>query len=206
MKVTAVRQQVNRKYRYSVYVDGKYSFSLSENELLVAGISVGQELDEAELKDLNNRASLDKAYMRSIDLISRRARSEWEIRDYLKRKGYGEETQNHVVQRLVKAGLLNDMDFARQWVSSRRVLKLSSSRKLAMELRQKRIADDVISEVLGSDDQNDRHALRELVERKRRQNKYHDKLKLMQYLSRQGFNYDDIKAAIEDSSGDDSPA
>jgi regulatory protein len=198
MKITAIKQQVKRADRYSIYVDGKYAFSLSDTELIKLTLKVGQELGESEFRTLQNTAKLDKAYMRSLDLISRRARSEWEIRDYLKRKEYGVETQNTIVYKLKQVGLLDDLSFARQWASSRRALKLRSRRKLTSELRQKRVSDDVIAEVLADEENDDQKVLRELVERKRRQTKYQDKLKLMQYLSRQGFNYDDIKKVVEE--------
>jgi SOS response regulatory protein OraA/RecX len=38
-----------------------------------------------------------------------------------------------------------------------------------------------------------------VIERKRRQTKYQDDTKLMQYLARQGFGYDDIKSALQNS-------
>ena len=44
MKITSIKQQVKRADRYSIYVDDKYSFSLSEQELLSIKIKVGQEV------------------------------------------------------------------------------------------------------------------------------------------------------------------
>ena len=43
---------------------------------------------------------------------------------------------------------------------------------------------------------NELEVLKELIERKRKQTKYKDDLKLMQYLTRQGFSYDHIKTAL----------
>jgi SOS response regulatory protein OraA/RecX len=65
-----------------------------------------------------------------------------------------------------------------------------------MELRKKRIADEIIEEAVGRDEGDEHNALREIIERKRKQTKYQDDLKLMQYLARQGFNYDDIKSEL----------
>ena len=45
MKITAIKQQVKRQDRYSIYGDGKYLFSFSESELLNSGIKIGQELE-----------------------------------------------------------------------------------------------------------------------------------------------------------------
>jgi regulatory protein len=196
MKITAIKQQVKRADRYSIYIDGKYSFSLSEGGLLNTGLSINQEFSKEGLAELKDRAVIDKGYGRALNLISHRPRSEWEIRDYLIRKDYGEDTTNKIVNMLSGRGYINDTEFARRWVANRRLLKSISKRRLMLELRQKRIADEIIQSVLNNDETDEHEVLRELVERKRKQTKYQDNLKLMQYLVRQGFSYDDIKSVI----------
>jgi regulatory protein len=199
MKITDIKQQAKRADRYSIYIDGKYACSFSESELLNLGLRVGQELNVGEFEELKTNAILDKAYDRSLNLISRRPRSEWELRDYLKRKDSEPEVVEATIARLSERGYIDDLEFARRWVDNRRLLKATSKRRLSMELRQKRVSDDVIDQVLSQDETDEREVLRELVERKRKQTKYQDNLKLMQYLSRQGYNYDDIKSAIENT-------
>jgi regulatory protein len=203
MRITAIKQQVKRQDRYSIYVDEKYLFSFSENELISSGLKVGQELSEQELLALKDQAVLDKAYDRTLNLISHRPRSEWELRDYMKRKDYDEDVTAQTIERLRERDFVDDLDFARRWVESRRLLKSTSKRRLSQELRQKRISDDVISQVLEADETDEREVLRELIERKRKQTKYQDNLKLMQYLARQGFNYDDIKSSLDKFTGND---
>jgi len=198
MKITAIKQQVKRADRYSIYVDGKYAFSLSEGELLNTGLRINQEFTETELIELKDKAVLDKAYDRALNLISRRPRSEWEMRNYLKRKGYEETVIQETLNRLSISGYVNDLDFARRWVENRRLLKATSKRRLTQELRQKRVNDEIVEQVLSEDETDEREVLRELIARKRKQAKYQDNLKLMQYLSRQGYNYDDIKSVISE--------
>lgn len=200
MKITAIKQQVKRSDRYSIYGDGKYLFSFSEGELLGSGIRIGQELDETELNELRNKAVLDKAYDRALNLVSMRPRSEWEIRDYLKRKEYEPSIHDLVITRLNERGYLNDEDFAKRWVENRRLLKATSKRRLTQELRQKRIADDIIKAVLDNDETDEVEVLKTLIERKRQQSRYQDDQKLIQYLARQGFAYDQIKEALKMSS------
>lgn len=200
MKITAIKQQVKRADRYSIYGDGKYLFSFSEGELLASGLRIGQELNESNLAELKDKAVIDKAYDRAINLVSRRPRSEWELREYLKRKEYEIGVQDEVINRLSERGYVNDADFARRWVENRRLLKSTSKRRLSQELRQKRIADDIIKEVLENDETDELEVLKDLVERKRKQTKYQDDLKLMQYLARQGFSYDLIKESLTKSS------
>lgn len=194
MKITAIKQQVKRTDRYSIFVDGKYAFSLSESGLIDSRLASGQELDAAELKRLKKAAGLDKAYYNALRYVAIRARSEWEIAFYLKRKEVDKDTADEVIRRLRNLNLLSDLDFARSWISNRRTLKSTSKRRLRLELMQKHVPGDIIDEALAEDQTDERQALRDLIGKKR--HRYPDKQKLMQYLARQGFSYDDIKSTL----------
>lgn len=198
MKITDIKQQVKRKDRYSIYLDKKYSFSLSENELLVQGLRKGQEFDNVEFDKIQDIASEDKAYTRAFDLLSRRPRTVWEMQQYLKSKGYQTELSDKIVGRLLEKGYLSDIKFAESWVSSRRALKRTSKRKIKLELKQKHVSDSIINDVINNDETNEKEVIKQIIETKRTQSRYSDQQKLVSYLARQGFNYSDIKAAIEE--------
>lgn len=197
-KITDIRSQVKRADRYSIYVDGKYSFPLGESELLNTGIRIGQEFTQSELDALKDRAIVDKGYDRALNLIMRRPRSEWELRDYLKRKAYSPEATDTILNKLSERGFVDDADFAQRWVESRRLLKSTSKRRLTQELRQKRVPDEIIQLTLENDEADELDILRELILRKRKQSKYSDDLKLKQYLVRQGYNYGDVKSVLDE--------
>lgn len=196
MKITAIKQQVKRANRYSIFVDEKYVFSLSEGELISSGVHSGQELTSSEFETFKERSKLDKIYGLVLNLVARRPRSEKELRDYLRRKKYDEAVADTLLNKLSKSGLLNDEDFAQRWVENRRLLKPTSRRKLQLELRQKGIASETIEEVLSNDQTTDLDSLKDLINRKRRQTKYNDNTKLMQFLARQGYSYNDIRTAL----------
>ncbi|MEJ0072573.1 MAG: RecX family transcriptional regulator [Candidatus Saccharibacteria bacterium] len=198
MTITAIKQQERLKGRYSIYVDEKYAFSLSADALLDEQLHSGQELDEQQLKTYKKLSQDDKAYGLALAYLARRMRSRWELGDYFRRKGYDEALAQQIFEKLEKFGLVDDEKFAEAWVRNRRILKPVSKRRLTQELRQKRIADGVITRVLSDDETDERAVLRELIERKRRQTRYRDDLKLMQYLARQGFSYDDIKSVLNE--------
>lgn len=197
MQISAIKQQVKRHDRYSVYVDGKYAFSLSEGALIEQGLASGQELDPQRFKALKEAAGLDKAYGNALRYVAMRPRSEWELKDYFRRKGIDDEAAKQVTERLRDLGLLNDLAFARAWLANRRLLKSTSQRRLKLELRQKHVPDEVIAQVLDEDEADERSVLAELIAKKH--GRYPDKQKFMQYLARQGFSYDDIKAALDES-------
>ncbi|HEV7454292.1 MAG TPA: RecX family transcriptional regulator [Candidatus Saccharimonadales bacterium] len=200
MKISAIKQQVKRKDRYSVYIDGTYSFSLSESGLIENRLASGQELTDSDLQNLKKTAGLDKAYGNALRYVAMRPRSEWELRDYFRRKGVDEEYGSHIADRLRGVGLLDDLAFARAWASNRRLLKSISKRRLRLELQQKHVPSDVINQVLAEDETDERTALAELIEKK--QARYPDRQKFMQYLARQGFSFDDIKSALDGNTYD----
>jgi regulatory protein len=196
VKITDIKQQVKRQGRYSLYVDGKYSFSLSEPELMKSGIRIGREYAEAELEELQQTAVLDKANMRALDYLSRRPRSEWELRDYLKRKDYDPPTVDTILNKLSEYGYIDDLKFSQAWINNRRLLKPTSLRRLKQELMQKHVSKEVIEAALETDEGSEKTALQELINKKQQQSRYQDEQKLIAYLMRQGFNYGDIRACL----------
>lgn len=198
MKITDIKQQIKRKDRYSIFIDGKYGFALSESGLLSSGLKIGRELTGQELEELKSFSSQDKGLYRVLELLARRPRSEGEIKDYLKKKGYSEEEREKILNTLSAKAYINDESFATAWVESRRLLKPTSKRKLRLELRQKKISDEVISKVMEDDTADEKEIIKELIAKKSQQSRYKDRQKLMQFLARQGFNYPDIKAAFDE--------
>lgn len=197
MKITDILAQVKTKGRYSVFVDGKFAFGLSELGLINSGIKVGQDISETELAQLKKLSATDKLYNMTLNLIARRPRSQKELQDYLKRKTSDEQEHQEILNMLSR--FIDDEDFARRWVENRRLLKPISKRKLTLELKIKGISDQIINKVLRDDETSETGVLKELVIKKRKSTRYQDDQKLMQYLSRQGFNYQDIKNALSDS-------
>lgn len=200
MKITAIQQQIKRPERYSIFVDGKYSFSFGESALLEQGLRIGQELSEQEVHELKKRSSDDKIYNAAIRYIAMRQRSEWEITSYLERKSAEPALQTQILNKLSDYGYVDDEKFAAAWVENRRLLRPISKRKLQQELKVKRVSNEVIEKVLQGDETDELAVLKALIIKK--QPRYPDRLKLMQYLARQGFQYDDIKTAISELEND----
>lgn len=161
-----------------------------------SGIRINREYTAQELEELKQTAIVDKAYMRSLDYIARRPRSEWEIRDYLRRKEYDSPTIDLILNRLSIKGYVGDVKFAESWVNSRKLLKPTSLRRLKQELQQKHVSSEVIEQVLQQEPEEERDTLRELALKKRTQSRYQDQQKLMAYLLRQGFGYGDVKTVL----------
>jgi len=157
---------------------------------------LGQEFDAVQLTAYKKLSADDRAYGLALAYATRRLHSRYELTQYFRRKDYGDELSEWIMQRLEAGGLVDDGRFTEAWVHDRRLLRPISKRRLVLELRQKRVADDVIERVFADDQTDERAILTELIVRKRKQTRYRDDVKLMQYLVRQGFSYDDVKSAL----------
>ena len=200
MRITAIKPAVKTKGRYNIFVDGKYSFSLAEQQLLDLQPKLNEEISSQRLSVLKKESDFGKKYARTLELIMRRVRSVKEIQDYGWRKKWEPEETGRIIERLKTKGYLDDEKFAEAWVRSRAALKNISRRKLTLELRQKGIEGDIIEHALDhSEDYSEQKALKDLIMKK--QVRYPDRNKFIAYLMRQGFRYDEIKQALQ---GDES--
>lgn len=208
MKITAITIQARDKNRVNVSVDGKYRFSLDVFQLADLGLKIGKEYTDEELVELETESQFGKVYGRALEYCLMRPHSIKEVKDYLYRKtrptrtktgdirqGVSSEVTNRVFNRLVEKKYVNDENFTRYWVENRSLTKGASKRKLTAELRAKGIEQSIIEQYLGESERTDEDELAKVITKKR--SRYPDNQKLMAYLARQGFSYDDIKTALE---------
>jgi regulatory protein len=189
MKITSIKPQVKNPDRVSVFIDGKYSFSLSLSELLQEKLKNNQEMEEADLKRLKKISEDGKLKARALNWVLMRPHSEREFRDYLKRKKADENLIEGWAEEFRSRKYLDDRAFA-VWFSENRARKNKSNRAIKSELFTKGIGREVIDEVLETEEKNEEERLKELIDKKLRSSRYsNDHLKLAKYLTAQGFNY-----------------
>lgn len=123
-----------------------------------------------------------------------KSRSTGEIKE---RAGVSSSIAERVLERLLEKGYLNDEQFAQWWVENRNQLKGTSRRKLQAELAAKGVSREIIEHALQKTERLDEDELLKILVKK--QSRYPDRNKLIAYLARQGFSYDDITRAIDSS-------
>lgn len=212
MKISSISAQAKNPNRVNVSVDGAYRFSLDIFQLTELGIKVGKEYTDEELVLLENESAYGKLYTRALEYSMLRPHSAREMKDYLWRKtratkyksrsgelksrpGVSQEIADRVYARLAEKGYINDDTFARWWVENRMLRKGVSRRKLQAELAAKGVASGTIHEALAHTERNDGDELAKIIAKKRA--KYPDDQKLIAYLARQGFSYEDITSGID---------
>lgn len=213
MKITSISVQVRDKDRVNVSVDGKYRFSLDILQLGSLGLKVGNEYTEDEITKLEEESRFGKLYTRALEYALMRPRSLREVTDYLYRKtrdthsktgelrkGASKELTERVFQRLVEKGYVDDEKFARFWIENRNLRKGTSKRKLSAELAAKGVERSIVDQLLVESERTDDDEIKKIIAKKK--SRYPEETKLIAYLARQGFNYDDIKTALTDDEED----
>jgi regulatory protein len=191
-----LKSQQKRRHRISIFIDGEYRLSVSENAAV--GLRVGKELSEDDIHRLEEEDEVEKAYQRALRSISRRPHAEQEIRRKIQRRGLSRPVQESVLNRLRSAGLLDDADFARIWVENRTVFRPRSARALAIELRQKGISKTEIDSALEGFDEAEAayRAGQKAARRWKNVSEEEFRKKVGGYLSRRGFSYSMINSVI----------
>jgi regulatory protein len=207
--VTALHTQKRNKKRVNVFIDDEYAFSLSLDD--AARLRKGQQLSDAEIAQLRHEGEIGQAVELAANFLSFRPRSAREVRDHLARKGISETSVNAALDRLGQIGYLNDQAFAEVWVRDRVASKALSPRALRYELRQKGVADEIISDLLAEQDAEATAYQAALTQARklRRYDRQTAQQKLMGYLLRRGFSGSVARQAIHqvltelDAAGDE---
>jgi len=197
--VTALVAQKKNPDRVNVYLDGKFAFGLAAIEAV--RLRRGQVLTEADIERLQAADDVEKAREKALQFLSNRPRSEWEVRQNLRKAGYGDETIDRVLERLRGVGLVDDAAFVRYWIDNRAQFNPKGEVALRQELRRKGVAREVIDTVLEeSDHAEDKAALQAALakaDRYRQLPRQEFAQKLGAYLARRGFDYETVREAVQ---------
>ena len=195
-KITALEVQRNNPNRVNVHLDGEFAFGLAR--IVAAWLRVGQQISEEKIKQLIAEDARERAYQQSMLFLSYRARSESEIRRNLRKHEIPEEVIEQTLERLRQDGLANDDQFAQAWVENRATFRPRSRRMMAMELKQKGLADEAIqSAIQNVDDEASAYEAAKKRAARFKGLEWNDfRKKLSEFLARRGYSYSVIAPVV----------
>ena len=198
-RITALKIQKRKKDRVNVFIDDQFAFGLSLIE--AAKLRKGQTLTEAEITRLRDKDAIQQAIDRAARFLAYRPRSTDEVRRNLSKKNIPPTVIDAALEQMSTQGYLDDRAFALFWIENRNAFKPLGSRALRYELRQKRVPDTIIDEVLdayGVDDADAAYrAASQRAGRLRNMTRRDFQNKVGSFLQRRGFAYNIARVAIE---------
>jgi regulatory protein len=207
-EITALEPQ-KRKGRLNIFVDGQFVIGVGEAVAADLGLRVGREITPEKLREIGSAEEVQKALDSALGLLEVRARAKREIETRLSQKGIEESIIAIVVAKLVKLGLLDDAQFAAQWVEAKTRVGGSrpiGRRRLSSELYAKGVAKEQIADAVDVVSNADELALARAAASKKvrvvpsdREALQKERQKLMGFLQRRGFGWETVKQVTRES-------
>jgi regulatory protein len=97
---------------------------------------------------LSESSSLQDCLDAAYRYLSYRPRSEAEIRHRLHQRGFADETAEKAIAKLKEQNLSDDFAFAQFWKDNRLSFRPKSKRLIKKELRDKKVASEIIEQVI----------------------------------------------------------
>ncbi len=198
--ITRIETQKRNPRRKSIFIDGKFAFGVDEEVVSKLGLEKGAGLTEQKIKEILIRKNENEAKEIALRFLSFRRRTEKEIKDKLKKKGFDEKAIKSTIDRLKEYDLINDLEFAAAWVKERLAYKPRGKKLLKQELWKKGIKKDIIEQVTEEFCQDEDKSAIELLEKIKRRYKNLEpkvaKRRMLSLLLRRGFSYEIAKNAL----------
>jgi regulatory protein len=213
--ITAITASARHAGRFEVLVDDKVVATLSLDGIERLGLRIGVQYSEA----LANRVTIEAAALHTFDralaMLAARPRAARDLERVLVRKGEPAEHVASAVQRLIALGILDDAQFARQFIRAKISGAGLSRRRLQSELWRRGVARDVIdealAEVMAEDEVNEDAQIAEVAAKKLRTLRSADpavaRRRLYAFLARRGYEGAAIRRVMDalPANGEDEP-
>jgi len=198
-KITALRTGKGRAKRVNVFLDGKFAFSLEAEVAVKEGLRLEQEIAASRTETLLKSDQCHRCFNAAAHYLSYRPRSEFELRERLRRRGFADDSITAVLDKLKEQGLMDDTKFAQFWKDNRETFSPRSQWLTRSELRRKGVTEDIIEQTTDAID-DDNSAYRLALSKARNlplSDRQVFRRRLGDYLKRRGFGYGVINNTVE---------
>ena len=186
-----------------MFLDGRYAFSVAEENLLSLGLKEEQEIDEEELAAIASEEDNRKAIDSSFRLLAVRDRSEKELTTRLKLKKLSKTSIDSALGRMKELGFIDDSKFACERTNYLR-RNGKGPAYIRMDLRRAGIDEETISGILSATPESRADEVEQIkniaLARLKRMGKIDPvaaSRKLMGFLARRGFDIETIKDGLK---------
>ena len=152
MKIEGVKKTKSGKYK--ITFDNKETISTYDDVILNNGLLFKKEVDNELLDKLNIETSYYDIYNKTIKFISRKLRSEKEVKIFLDKNNATNSDKKKIVTKLKDIKLINDSFFANAYCQDKMNLSNDGPCKIKKELISNDIEKNIIDEAMSKIDEN----------------------------------------------------
>ena len=194
-KITSIEMQKKNQNRVNIYVDNEYAFACDAELIYKHGIKKDSIIDVQEISEIVKDDEFIKCKNSALRTVEKAYKTEKELIDKLKERGFEEDTIYKTLTFLKEYNLINDEKYAEMYIKDR--LRTQGRNKIKYALIRKGIDDDILSEKLADiDSQDEDDTAFKLAEKrfnilkKKESDKYKLSQKLFRFLLTKGYDYD----------------
>ncbi|SDJ11927.1 recombination regulator RecX [Natribacillus halophilus] len=202
--ISRITTQKKDAERYNLYVEDeqgeRFACGVHEAVLVRWGLAKGKAITAAELTDMTREDELEKAKKKALQFLSKRMRTEKELRDKLREEDVPAEHIEEVIDTMAEKGYLNDAEYAQTYTRVTMSTTDKGPGRIRQYLQEKGIQDAFINDALEQyDEQKQIETMTGIIAKKAmpRESAVMKKKKLTDVLLRKGFSYSLINAAFE---------
>ncbi len=193
--ITKIEVQKKNKERANIYVDDNFFCGLSVENIIKNHLKEGKQIEEDFLNVIKTQAEFDIAMNKALKYISKTQKTKKQVLDYLIKKGFEEELSNNVVDKLIEYKYVDDEVFVKNFIKYK--TKSNGNRKIALELKQKGVSQDLIEEAVLSYCEDKKNIFSVLDKyMKFKQFDLKTKQRAYRFLAGKGYNTDDIISCL----------
>ncbi len=159
-----------------------------------------------DMSDAGNTRELDvtpemlEAQKKAMSLLQHMDRTEWELRDKLKQKGYSQEAIETAIDYVASFHYIDDLRYATQFVQYH--YQQRSMMRLKQDLYKRHVPEEYIDIALESVEWDESYALQDAIRKLVKDQElseytYEEKQKLAGKLYRKGFKLQEIKKKLD---------
>ncbi len=203
MAITEIKR-VGNSNTFHVYADGSWLGVFLDEIIVLHGIKVGAEFDDAQFKEIKKENDEKVSFELAVSYLEKYNVSEKGISDYLKKKGFEKQTIEKCKEKLREYGLLDDEKFAKNYFDSLSASK--GKRAISQKLLQKGVSKEIVDELISGVDEDDEFEKALVLGEKFAKNREKtpkNKQKCLAHLVYKGYDYSVAKKVTDKVFGGD---
>jgi len=200
-EITKIEVQQKDKTRANLYLDEEFFAGIAVELCVKFGLKKGMEIDEQFLKDIIFEDEKSKAMNKAVGYISSTLKTSKQIREYLKKKEYSQQTIDYVIDKMKEYKYLDDEAYAKAFINT--YSSKYGKMKIISALKSKGVSEMTIDNVFAENTLPESN-LPKVAEKYLKNKEITREVlnKLSRFLYSRGYEFDEINSYINNLKND----
>ncbi len=200
-KITSIEVQKKQRGRFSVFIDGEFSFGISDIDLYNLNLAVGDIVSEEQMALIEETVDTQKCRDYAVGLVSKKMYTKKEIAEKMQKKGFSKTAIDGVMDILEEYGYINDEIYAEMYCEYQS--KKFGAKKISYDLQMKGVPKEIIQKYTGKIDNGDELLNLMKTKIKSKVIDMKERQKIIRHFLSKGFEYDKVISALNELCGNE---